>query len=110
MHPVTRKILANRPSLAQIRALKLAALEGALGCHRNRWAPPSRTEGLGTSSAVMPPYERGATVFALQHRGYLKPDPRFERGELGNVPRPKVLTQKGLEFLGQDFLRNPTYG
>lgn len=97
-HPVTTKIrlrLSN-VSMAQRRALRLAAQEGSLCFHRGRWAPPSRASGLPEDYLVDRPYEQSGSVFGLERRGLLQPDPTAERGR---YPRPRVLTDAGRDFL-----------
>lgn len=111
MHPVTRKLSTWRVyargvhqpvSKAQIRALRLAAIEGGLDNHRRRWAPLSRSQGLGPNDAIMQPYEQGGTVFALEFRGLLAPDPNVSRGDYPhNRPRPRFITELGRQFLAK---------
>lgn len=75
----------------QLRALKLAGTEGILSFNGRRWKPPSLIGKLSPSED----YERSPTVFALERLGLLAPDPRFKRGELGDHPRPRVITAAG---------------
>lgn len=105
MHPVTEKIRGNQPTKAQIRALRMAALEGSLDYHRaeahnlGRWAPPSRVQFLPAAMPLPLPYAQSGSVFALERRGLLAPDPRYQRGQLGDRPRPRVLTDAGRDML-----------
>lgn len=91
---------------AKKRALRLAAEEGSLVPHRGRWAPPSRVAGLAPTDAVTSPFERSATVFALEYMRLLMPDPQQQRGEVGDGllgdgrhPRPRLITDAGRDVL-----------
>lgn len=91
------RFLGPRPlTLAQVRALHLAAQEGSLDNHNRRWAPPGQLRGLGPEDQVQKPYEQGGTVMALQSRGLLAPDPTVPQG---SSPRPRLMTELGKQFL-----------
>lgn len=96
MDPITHKIrsYAHHLSSAQTRALKLIAKEGEIWqTSRGRWALPSQqAEG---------PYIRSDTIYALELRGLLIPDPKAHRGE---IPRPRFLTPAG-QALVEKLLR-----
>lgn len=100
---------AYRPvSKAQIRALRLAAIEGGLDNHRRRWAPLSRSQGLGPNDAIAKPYEQGCTVFTLESRGLLAPDPDVSRGDYPhNRPRPRFITELGKKLLARIDAERP---
>jgi hypothetical protein len=97
---------ARTASPAQIRALRLAAEEGALDFYQckccptyGRWAQPSRVNATSPHLHLLKPYEQSGTIFALERRGLLAPDPRYRRAQLGNRPRPRVITEAGRALL-----------
>lgn len=101
-HPVTTKIRLRERSItaAQARALRLAAAEGSLifivkGRH---WSVPSREER--PRPRWMDP--KSSTVFALERRGLLQPEPEAQRGD---TPRPRVITELGRAFLREQDSR-----
>lgn len=91
MDPITEKIRGGRPSEAQIRTLRLAAEEGSLCFLEGRWAPPTRC-----FRPLSRPYAQSGSVFALERRGLLAPDPECPRS---NIPRTRVITELGRAYI-----------